>query len=474
MADRMPHSDTPTESLSAALLERLACPRCDAALTVNLACPACQATYPIHQSVPWLVADPAATRLEWKNRWQMALRDLEARQQSARESLKQAGAEAPEATIERLTTLADGYAAQHRALKLLLSDLGLAGGADLETYLALKTRLPTQMGLMAYEANVFRDWVWGAAENAASLEALTDVLGAENPGATLVLGAGAGRLAYDLHQSRHASGATDPEEALTVALELNPYLTTVNRRLASGDSVDLVEFPLAPDSGAHAAIARTLQAPAAALTGFEVVLADVMRPPFQPGTFDTVITPWLLDVIDGDTGTLLRLLNRLLRPGGRWVFHGSLAFQRAAPLDNLNLAELEALAGHSGFEISQCGERVQPYLDCPESRHGRRESVITLCARKAHEVEAPARAQSLPDWIARGRTPIPLLPAFQSQAMATRVHAFIMSLIDGKRSLKDMAAVMEAQQLMPKDEAETAIRGFLIKMFEEAGSGRGL
>jgi hypothetical protein len=68
---------------------------------------------------------------------------------------------------------------------------------------------------------------------------------------------------------------------------------------------------------------------------------------------------------------------------------------------------------------------------------------------------------------------VPLLASFQSQAMATRIHAFIMSLIDGTRSLEDMAATMEAQQLMPRDEAKTAIRGFLIKMFEEASASGG-
>ena len=112
MTDRMPRSDTPKDTLSAELLERLACPRCDGALTQALVCTACQAAYPVHEGVPWLVAEPAATRLEWKNRWQMALKDLEARQQSARTALGNAGSEAAEL---RLSILADGYAAQHRA-----------------------------------------------------------------------------------------------------------------------------------------------------------------------------------------------------------------------------------------------------------------------------------------------------------------------------------------------------------------------
>jgi len=463
MADRMPHSEPPSDTVPAPLAKRLACPRCDGALSDTLVCNACQVTYPIHDGVPWLVAEPRSTRLDWKNRWQMALRDLEARQQSARKALDASGSQAGR---QRLKTLADGYAAQHRALKLLLADLDLAGSAELDTYLALKTRLPTQMGLMAYEANVFRDWVWGGQENGAALSAVQGALRNAEPTAVLVLGAGAGRLAYDLHQ------ASRPE--LTTALELNPYLTTLAHRLASGQPVELVEFPLAPDAGEHAAIQRTLQAPGPVAKGFEVVLADVMRPPFRPASFDLVATPWLLDVIDGSTGTLLALVNQLLSPGGRWVFQGSLAFQHADPGANINLEELQELAQEHGFEVDVCAESVEPYLDCPESRHGRRESVVTLSAVKTGDAQAPpSRHQNLPDWIARGREPIPLLPGFQSQAMATRVHAFIMSLIDGKRTLKDMAAVMEAQQLMPKDEAEIAIRGFLIKMYEEANSARG-
>ena len=111
---------------------------------------------------------------------------------------------------------------------------------------------------------------------------------------------------------------------------------------------------------------------------------------------------------------------------------------------------------------------IAPYLDSPVSRHARRESIVTLCARKTADLGELPRYQSLPDWLARGRTPIPLLPAFQTQAMTTRIHAFIMTLVDGKRSLLDIAALLEEQQLMTKADAEIAIRGFLIKMFEEA------
>ena len=94
-------------------------------------------------------------------------------------------------------------------------------------------------------------------------------------------------------------------------------------------------------------------------------------------------------------------------------------------------------------------------------------------AVKKSDTPQPERHQALPDWIVSGRQPVPLTQSFQSQATVTRIHAFIVSLIDGKRSLNDMADVLEQQKLMQKTEAASAIRGFLTTMFEEQRSGRG-
>ena len=69
-------------------------------------------------------------------------------------------------------------------------------------------------------------------------------------------------------------------------------------------------------------------------------------------------------------------------------------------------------------------------------------------------MKPPARHRALPDWIVTGKEPVPLSPAFRTQAMSTQVYAFIMSLIDGKRSIQDMAVVLEKQQLMTRVEAE--------------------
>lgn len=434
----------------------LACPRCEAALDGGR-CAACRVEFPVLDGAPWLFADPGAAVADWRQRWQLAVARLRGEAAAAEAAL----AEAPgEATRRRLHTLVSGYRAQSAHLQTLLAPLLRAPAASLETLLALRTRLPPAQDVLSYEANVFRDWVWGEAENDHAREAALAALGDRRPGRILVLGAGAGRLAYDLHQSTGA--------ALTVAMDCNPLLAWTCRRVARGEDVALVEFPLAPLDPDRAAIERTLRAPTPARAGFEVVLGDARRPPFRPGTFDVVVTPWLLDVLDAGVGAMLARLNALLADDGCWIYQGSVAFQGADPAERLTLLELIERAADAGFGDIKPHDEVTPYLASPDSRHGRREQVTTFAAAKVTGVTAPPRHLSLPEWLTRARDPVPALPAFRTQAGSTGIHAFIMSLIDGRRSIDDMARALEAQRLMPRDEAVPALRGFLIKMWEEA------
>jgi hypothetical protein len=46
-----------------------------------------------------------------------------------------------------------------------------------------------------------------------------------------------------------------------------------------------------------------------------------------------------------------------------------------------------------------------------------------------------------------------------------------MTLIDGRRSIKDMAKLVVDQRLMTAEEAEPAIRSFLIKMHDDGRRG---
>jgi hypothetical protein len=201
------------------------------------------------------------------------------------------------------------------------------------------------------------------------------------------------------------------------------------------------------------------------------VLADAHRPPFARGSFDTVVTPWLVDILPERFEVMCARLNTLLAPGGRWLNFGSLSFHVPDATSRLSVEECAAVIEENGFAAPRVSETEIPYLCSPASRHGRRERVVSWRADKAEDIKKVPRHEALPDWLVRGADPVPLLEPFRVQAVSTRVHAFIMGLIDGRRTLKDIAKVLVEQRLMNEHEAEPAIRSFLIKMYEDSRRG---
>jgi hypothetical protein len=457
-------SDEPNASTTGnALGELLACPRCDAPLAEAGAawrCAGCEVDFPRVAGIPWLFAEPNAALGEWRGRLHFSLQRLERERQNIAASLTSAALR--QATRARLDSLERATRDHRERLRALLAPLELEQhAASYETYLALRTRLPSDQGLTTYYANIHRDWCWGDAENDASFAALAAALHDAPPTRALVLGAGAGRLAYDLHM-RTAS-------AVTVALDFNPLLAIVADGVTQGRAIELYEFPLAPRG--DAAVLRTLSVPAPARAGLGFVLADAHRPPFRRAAFDTVVTPWLIDILPERFDLTCARVNALLGDGGRWLNFGSLSFHDTDPAARYGLDECRAALEENGFGELRVEEHEIPYLSSPASRHARRERIVSWSARKQRDVKKVARYHALPEWLVRGTDPVPLSDAFRSQAAATRIHAFLMSMIDGHRSIKDMAKLVVEQRLMTAAEAEPALRSFFIKMHDDAKRG---
>lgn len=443
-----------------------ACPRCGKApldeASSGYRCAGCKTEYPRIDDLPWLFAEPDAALGEWRHRLQLALQQLAHESERIGQDLKKDSLLAT--TRQRLERLATANDAHRRTLAELLAPFDVQSmTASYESHLALRTRLPSDQGLNTYYGNVHRDWVWGDEENSASVEciaAVTDAHGQALEGDVLILGAGAGRLAWDLHQ-RRASGRT-------AVLDFNPLLLSIARHLYAGETLELIEFPLAPASAEDVAIEQTLAAPNETRPGITPILGDVLRPPFGEKQFDAVITPWLIDIVSEDLRQFAPRINRLLKDDGRWITFGSLAFDHASRARRYSPDEVGEIATESGFTTPQVAEARIPYMNSPHSRHGRQELVYTASMQKHRKAKAPGTYKALPDWIVTGKEPVPLIRAFQTQAMSTRIYAFIMSLIDGRRSIDDMATLLEQQKLMPKSEAKSAIRNFLIRMHEDA------
>ncbi|MCH8100914.1 MAG: methyltransferase domain-containing protein [Proteobacteria bacterium] len=442
----------------------LACPRCDKTpLEQNddtLHCKACKIDFPTLDGMPWMFAEPDATLGEWRGRLQYSLQQLSHEIAGLESELESDDLHA--LTRRRVERYKKAVVAHKRSLQKLLRPIDVQSlYGNYESYLALRTRLPADQGLNTYYTNIHRDWAWGDEENKASLKQIRSVLHDHaDLGNVLVLGSGAGRLAFDIHRNMNCT--------LTVAMDFNPLLMFVANTMARGEQLKMYEFPIAPLALEDDAVLRTLSAPDIAGEDFHLVFGDALRPPFPDKSFDTVVTPWLIDIIAENFPVLAARVNALLKKDGRWVNFGSLAFSTTNRQGRYSPEEVQAIVAENGFSNPYVSQATIPYMCSPASRHGRQEKVFSYSAYKERDVQKPGRHKALPDWLVTGEDPVPLSPSFRTQAMTTQVYSFIMSLIDGKRTITDMAVVLENQKLMTKDEAEPAIRSFLTKMYDDS------
>ena len=132
--------------------ELLACPRCDNRIIFDkgqFQCRGCKTEFPVLDGVPFLVSDPGTTLYEWRERYHALIRRLEQDIERIELSLKQG--DLPELTCKRLESSKKANAAYIDELTAVLNPLDVTSlPANLETYLALRTRLPSDQGITTY------------------------------------------------------------------------------------------------------------------------------------------------------------------------------------------------------------------------------------------------------------------------------------------------------------------------------------
>ena len=451
----------------------LACPRCQADLEKsaqgNLTCRPCGTTYPMLGSTPFLYPDPGRALQDWRCRFSRLTSEIQSRIDAIEQS-----SPGTQCGHERLAKLSQAYHGYLEELAGVLAPLRPGAPVAEEVHLALGSG----HALDAYHGNIFRDWCWGQEENSLVLQHLTGMLETQ-PRRVLVLGSGAGRLAFDLHQHFCLAGGSQNDQQArtsnltTIALDSNPLLSLVAGAMFQGQPLTLTEFPRAPVAADDVAVRHTLNS-VAAEPGLVSVCADALATPFAPRSFDLVVTSWLLDVMESPLADMVNRVAQLLSEGGIWIYHGSVAFTSSDPAQMWSKEDLREIAEGQGFEISGSQDMRLPYLNSPHSRMHRSELVHTLLAvRKAQTVKQSTCAQAdSPPWLQDTSLPIPRTEEFRLQLTTTRIRAFLMGLIDGKRSVRDIAKVLEQERLMPASEAFGAVRNFLSTMHDEAQARR--
>jgi hypothetical protein len=453
-----------TLRLLAPLLE---CPRCRhtagtlAARADHFVCPSCKTAFPIFRSgaarIPWLFRDPEAVRLEWSSRYSGFLHAISA--EKSRLELALGETRRRKSAAARIQAQLQARDAQRKSIMDLLGPLalGVPRGSRLDRPGVLHPAAKRGAATSRCDA-IFRDWSWDSGENDSLAECLRSVLRkrrAYAPTRMLTLGAGACRLAYDLHR-RHAPG-------ISVAIDPNPLLLCVAGRVVHGETVTLPEFPRMPLNNASFAVARSCAAPERLRDGrFALVLGDLLNAPFKPGAFDAVSTGGVLDSAPQDLGELVWVVNRLLESGGTWLNTGPIAFTHRNEAWRYSDEEVVELIAANGFDVIATDRHAVPWLQSPASAVGCIVHSLSFCAVKTADAAPAQRALDRP-WLLDTRRGVPDLDELVVSAAQRLLQAQILGAVDGRRSVAEIAQLVAKRYALHTSEAEGAVRRVLLE-----------
>jgi SAM-dependent methyltransferase/uncharacterized protein YbaR (Trm112 family) len=355
--------------LGEGILDRVVCARCKGSLdprAPTIRCERCGQEYPRVGRIPVLLPRPLDHVEMWRQQLGLVIRQG---RETAEGIDKEARAhEAMPAAFARLRSLG-------RAVHAQLEDVATSVGPALGGPRPPGDRTGLPRGVVEYSHLGYRDWGWEAAgnrENERAFAAVVARLSQPALGRMLVIGAGACRLAYDLHRF----GASE-----TAVLDIDPFLLVIGEAVVRGDPVRLTEATATVQEATVVSRVWNLTAPSGPLgdDAFHFFFANGLDPPFADASFDTVVTPWFIDQVPTDMPAFFSAVARVLRPEGRWINHGPLIYPADAPLfRRYSRDEIFELAAAAGLRVKSWSGESGPYLVSPLNGRGKQEWVLTF------------------------------------------------------------------------------------------------
>ncbi len=398
--------------------------------------------------------EPALYQLDWLARTQEAKAMMDAALHGLGEEREREDLTAR--TRLRLLRLTAAVEAMRGAVGTLMAPL-----VDRDDHLPFPLR-PPRLGpeaassvLQQYE-NVFRDWAWGENEVQRQWDVLKPMLPTVGVRCVAVYGAGAGRLAAQLHE--HVAPAR------TFALDINPLPLIIAGRITQGETLELPEFPVAPRDEEQVAVLHKLRAARPCPEGLTFVFADALTPPFAPASLDVVVTPWFIDTVGVELAVTLSAINRALRVGGHWLNLGPLLFNGSTRGQHA-IGEVLDIAAATGFEVLVHGQYDAPYFRSPHSASSRHEAQYWFSACKRADAVRPERPSRQPAWLRDTQLPVPTSQQISDLHRSSLFTMGVLSMVDGKRSIVDMAAQLARAWNQPPGSVETHLRSFFETLF---------
>lgn len=285
---------------------------------------------------------------------------------------------------------------------------------------------------------VFRDWAWDSTEkpnpeNASALQRIMQSITELpiKPQRILVLGAGAGRLSWDIH--------TQLKPEFTVALDSNPLLLAAASELIYNQNpLTFGEFKNFPQINFPVTKNWTLNPvndSERLRDSWFLMGANVWQLPFTKNAFDLIITPWFIDVNGGDVRDLIGLIHGQLSNNGHWINTGPLLFTRHLPTQlKYTSTEIKEFIELSGFTFDSETITNAGYLLSPLEARFREEQVWTFSAQKT--IPATETIIQTHAWLIMHHLPIPKINLICQDSHP--LIDIILEKVDGIRSINDI------------------------------------
>ncbi len=315
--------------------------------------------------------------------------------------------------------------------------------------------------LTRYLSYVFRDWSQKSNNEIQShFSALQSVIKNSkqiNQGKDfLVLGAGAGRLAYE------TARIAGPSSRFFL-LDINPLLLKVAAQMIEKSRApELIEIPLYPKDPTEIGqeiewvkVEKLLNAE------FFYIWGDVRSVPFADQSFDVVITPWFLDIDPRGPAALMNTVAKLLKPAGEWWNTGPLAFADKAIESQWGVDEMLECLGVD-FDVQYHGWNDVPYLERQNSYHHRIESIWNFLALRKEAIRNLETRQFQGSWNLDSK--ISESPSMTQSKLKYEMILSILSQIDGVKTAKELSQVLVQKYGFTESDAEQSVLRFLKKM----------
>jgi len=381
-------------------------------------------SYPVFHDVPWLFPNPEESFIEWGSKVRNFIQVESSLINEVGNTLK---FEKRPSTLARVQSIIDGKSHNLKYLESLLNIF--------DEIIPIPLAESTQ-NIYSYFELVFRDWHKESAEIECYTKLINEVISNNNFKNILILGSGAGRLSYNL--------ALNNPKSQFISFDHNPLLSFLFKRILDGESINLSQVEMyAKNQDSYATVIELFK-PSKELDNHQIVMGSFPDLPFKENSFDLIIAPWFLDIIESNLESSLVIIQKFLSKNGGTVYLGPNNFHKSEIFEQYGVDEIKSI--YNDFFSTLNSESLEiNYLKNDNSSQTRIEKILFLFAK--------SKITNIKTLKAPSSDKIKFDSKLISYKEKIKVFHRVLSQIDSDMTLELLASKLETEFSFSKEES---------------------